>query len=78
MVPMPAEAAGDANFACLTTAWRFLPVYIKTAILALLDVAVATSEIPPSDDTHSGLKSGWDCHQQPKVVYETDPPVTGT
>jgi hypothetical protein len=37
MVPMPAEAAGDADLARVITAWPTLPSHIKMAILTLLD-----------------------------------------
>jgi hypothetical protein len=45
MVPTPPETVDDADLTCLTTAWRFLPVYIKTAILALLDAAFRNKTI---------------------------------
>ncbi|WP_339908993.1 hypothetical protein [Symmachiella dynata] len=50
MSPSTPEETLEADLAHVITSWRLLPVYIITAILALLDAAVATSEFPPSHD----------------------------
>jgi hypothetical protein len=66
MVPDPHEATFDAELCRVNATWTTLPAPIKTAILALLEAAIATAESPEiwqrSSELGSCATNGHYCH----------------
>ena len=49
MVPSLPEAKSDPDLACLNATWPTLPLYIKSAILALIGAACVATQTSPTD-----------------------------